>query len=51
MASIDGAVRRVAIKDLFDALNEQNAIRAQEGLAPLPDPFTVTTANPAVAGQ
>ena len=45
----DGGVRTIPRARLTASLAEQNDLRARHGLAPLPDPATVTHARPAVA--
>jgi hypothetical protein len=46
----DGTVHSLAPPHFNAALNAQNALRRSAGLAPLPDPRTITHANPATAG-
>ena len=45
----DGTVQTIAINRLPTRLAEQNGLRAELGLPPLPHPATVTHARPAVA--
>lgn len=40
----------IAAVDVASELVAQNALRAKEGLAPIPDPFTVLEGSPAMAG-
>jgi len=45
----DGSVRYFIRSALAAELSQQNSLRVQAGLPPLPDPFTVTHDKPAVA--
>ncbi len=47
----DDSVVTIPKSTLAGRLEEQNTLRAKYGLAPLPDPSTVTHAKPAVAGR
>jgi hypothetical protein len=51
MAQLDGAVKSVVAADFPRQLREQNQLRAQGGLPPLPDPALITHAAPARAGK
>ena len=46
----DGTVVSIPMERLSVLLDEQNDLRAEHGLAPLPDPKTVTHGKPAVGG-
>ena len=45
---LDGSVTTIPAGLTSTALREQNALRAVEGLPPLPDPFTITHDKPAI---
>ncbi len=47
----DGSVRAIFLRAFSAERSTQNALRAKNNLPPLPDPATVTHANPAVAGR
>ncbi|RJP37235.1 MAG: YIP1 family protein [Phycisphaerales bacterium] len=51
VGSADGAVSQFRTARMTQNLKSQNALRKDAGLAPLPDPFTVTHARPATAGD
>jgi len=48
MGQCDGSVRLIAGRPSADVLAAQNAVRAELGLPPLPEPWTVTHTKPAV---
>lgn len=45
---VDGSTPIIPIEDFPISLSHQNALRADAGLAPLPDPSTITAEKPAV---
>lgn len=47
IGQVDGTVRQIFRTQLAAELADQNDVRAAAGLPPLPDPFTVTHAQPA----
>jgi len=48
---VDGTIVTFQPEEFAAALADQNSLRADAGLAPLPDPATVTVDKPAVSGK
>lgn len=48
VGKVDGSIDRLAAADFRAELAEQNALRAQAGLPPIPDPQTITADKPVV---
>lgn len=48
---LDGQIDEIDRANVASSLAAQNALRARNGLSPLPDPFTILEGQPVVAGK